>query len=188
MPVWSAPATRVTSAKIIIAGGPTTPKETIIGSVSEITPLTTEAIMKAGTGEGHRPLPVHMDFGRVTVDRDLILYLFSTPSETTYWFMWEELVRGAIGAIVLVDTTRLADCFATVDFFESRRLPYLIAMNSFDGMIYVNAQDVRDALAISNDVPIVSTDVRNRESVKHVIISLIEYVLTARRAQAIPPR
>jgi signal recognition particle receptor subunit beta len=97
------------------------------------------------------------------------------------------LVRGAIGAVVMVDTRRLADCFAAIDFFEHRRLPYLVAINCFDGMQYHNAQDVRDALAISSDVPVVSCDARNRESTKNVLISLVEYVLTMRRTRAVAP-
>ena len=157
--------------------------------------LTTEAIMtSAGVGvDDNRQVPgkmtttVAMDFGRISIDRDLILYLFGTPGQTRFWFMWDELVRGAIGAVVLVDTRRLADCFAAIDFFEHRRLPYLVAINCFDGMQYHNAQDVRDALAISSDVPVVSCDARNRESTKNVLISLVEYVLTMRRSRAVAP-
>jgi len=179
----------------VIAGGFGVGKTTLVGSVSEITPLTTEAIMtSAGVGvDDTRQVPgkttttVAMDFGRISIDHDLILYLFGTPGQTRFWFMWDELVRGAIGAVVMVDTRRLADCFAAIDFFEHRRLPYLVAINCFDGVQYHDANDVREALAITSDVPVLSCDARTRESTKNILIALVEHVLSLRRPRSPAP-
>ncbi|MEU4424190.1 ATP/GTP-binding protein [Actinoplanes sp. NPDC024001] len=181
---------RVTSCKIAILGGFGAGKTTVIGSLSEITPLTSEAVMtSAGVGvDDNRQVPgkmtttVAMDFGRVSIDRDLVVYLFGPGGSTRFWYMWDEIVRGCVGAVVLVDTRRLADCFAAIDYMEYRRLPYIVAINCFDGMQYHHANDVRDALAVTSDVPVVAMDARNRQSTTNMMITLLEYVLTIRRA------
>ena len=131
---------------------------------------------------GKSTTTVAMDFGRITLEDELILYLFGTPGQTRFWFMWDELVKGAIGAVVLVDTRRLADCFAAVDFFEQRSLPYVVGINCFDGVQAHAIEDVREALTISPEVPIMPCDARTRESTKNVLISLVEYVLRLRGA------
>src|SRR5689334_19092018 len=143
-----------------------------------------QGIDDASKVPGKETTTVAMDFGRITMADDLILYLFGTPGQTRFWFMWDELVRGAIGAVVMVDTRRLADCFAAIDFFEHRRLPYLVAINCFDGVQYHDANDVRDALAIPADIPVLSCDARSRESTKQVLIALVEHVLSLRRPRA----
>jgi len=179
------PQTIPVAIKILIAGGFGVGKTTLVSSLTEIRPLRTEEDLSAPSAlidltdgvEGKTTTTVAMDFGRITIRDDLVVYLFGTPGQQRFWFMWDELAIGALGAVVLADTRRLADSFPAIDYFEQRRTPFVVAVNCFDGARRFEPEIIRAALSLNLGVPVILCDARQRTSCRDALVTLVEHAI-----------
>lgn len=180
--------------KIVISGGFGVGKTTAIGALSEIEPVTTEAAMTTETvdidvmvsGSTKTTTTVAMDFGRITIDDSIVLYLFGTPGQDRFGFMWPDLTAGALGGVVLVDTDRISDCFVAIDYFEKIELPFVVAVNQFDNRANLSLDEVREATDVDPDIPVITVDARDRAAVKAVVLRLLDLILTRAKYATAP--